>query len=312
GRAVQKGEQQPLGLAEQDWVYGNSQQQVTVLVKVFTDSPWLLCMDLAGSQAEVIDPKYVWIGPDGKNLEGQRHANLTAMGKLMLTDFQESMSGAYTCTFSHKILEPAAQEEREVVESYQFMLYASREAEHAYQLSARFSTKGCKLQANSHFFQELQKVLNNILSDLLCHITGAAYTCHAVQTPRHSLLHQLFVSFQVSPCAAGWEEVCQQIPSACEDVTKLRAQQARDRVEQFFRQQTSALQHKFQLLPSIHYVASSFSSTRVTSCQPGFGKSQLCSSCCVICQPGTYSPGHEVSCQICARPRVQEYGARSC
>jgi len=43
---------------------------VNVYVKVFTNSPFLVCMDLARSREELIDPQYLWTGPDGKDLEG--------------------------------------------------------------------------------------------------------------------------------------------------------------------------------------------------------------------------------------------------
>lgn len=41
----------------------------------------------------------------------------------MLMGFKESMSGAYTCTLSHRIIETMTQEEAEVFETYRFMLY---------------------------------------------------------------------------------------------------------------------------------------------------------------------------------------------
>lgn len=49
--------------------------------------------------------------------------NLTDTGKLMVKGFRESMSGAYTCTLSHKIIETTTQEETELVEAYKFMVY---------------------------------------------------------------------------------------------------------------------------------------------------------------------------------------------
>uniref|UniRef100_A0A8B9MCN5 Zona pellucida binding protein 2 n=1 Tax=Accipiter nisus TaxID=211598 RepID=A0A8B9MCN5_9AVES len=216
---------------------------VKVYVKVFTNSPFLVCMDLARSREEVIDPKYLWIGPDRKNLEGQMYVNLTKTGKLMVMGFKESMSGAYTCTLSHKIIETTTQEERVVFEAYKFMVY-------------------------------------------------------------------------VNPFAPGWEEVCHQVPYDCEDATNMRVQEARERIGEFFNEQTYALKHEFQTVPTIHYVDNSFSVTHIDSCRPGFGKNDIthknCASCCVVCEPGTYSPNNEVTCQICTRPRVKKYGARSC
>ncbi|NXF40204.1 ZPBP2 protein, partial [Nyctibius bracteatus] len=295
---------------------------VNVYVKVFTNSPFLVCMDLSRSREEVIDPKYLWTGPDGKNLEDwspwRMYVSLTETGKLTVMGFKEPMSGAYTCTLSHKIIETTTQEEREMFEAYKFMVYAYREADRAYQVFVRFTTRECELAANDHFFEELKKILNTIVSDLTCHIMEPSYTCHSVKIPKQGLLRELFVSFQVNPFAPGWEEVCHQVPYDCEDATNMRVQEVvqKDRIGEFFSKQTYALKHEFQTVPAIHYVDNSFSVTRIDSCRPGFGKNDVthknCASCCVVCDPGTYSPNNEVTCQICTRPRVKKYGARSC
>ncbi|XP_072742239.1 zona pellucida-binding protein 2 isoform X1 [Ciconia boyciana] len=315
-RGVPKEEQHSVDLIEKRYVYGDTKHEVNVYVKVFTNSPFLVCMDLARSQEEVIDPKYLWVGPDGKNLEGRMYVNLTETGKLMVMGFKESMSGAYTCTLAHKIIETTTQEEREMFEAYKFMVYAYREADHAYQVFVRFTTKECELAANSQFFEELKKILNNIISDLTCHIIESSYKCHSVKIPKQGLLHELFVSFQVNPFAPGWEEVCHQVPYDCEDETNMRVQEARDRIGEFFNKQMYALKHESQTVPAIRYVDNSFSVTHIDSCRPGFGKNDIthknCASCCVVCDPGTYSPNNEVTCQICTRPRVKTYGARSC
>ncbi|KAK4808743.1 hypothetical protein QYF61_023211 [Mycteria americana] len=269
-RAVPTEEQHSVDLIEKRYVYGDTKHEekhstsfalfscvaVNVYVKVFTNSPFLVCMDLARSQEEVIDPKYLWVGPDGKNLEGRMYVNLTETGKLMVMGFKESMSGAYTCTLAHKIIETTTQEEREMFEAYKFMVYAYREADHAYQVFVRFTTKECELAANGQFFEELKKILNNIISDLTCHIIESSYKCHSVKIPKQGLLHELFVSFQgnrfqyllevleftvtyssthvhvsffpppiVNPFAPGWEEVCHQVPYDCEDETNMRVQE---------------------------------------------------------------------------------------
>uniref|UniRef100_A0A8C6ZJ09 Zona pellucida binding protein 2 n=1 Tax=Nothoprocta perdicaria TaxID=30464 RepID=A0A8C6ZJ09_NOTPE len=253
---------------------------VSVYVKVFTNSPFLVCMDLGLSQEEIIDPTYLWIGPDGKNLQ--------ATGKLMVKRFKESMSGAYTCTLSHKIIETDAQDETEVSEA---------EPDYTYKISVRFTTKECKLVANNKFFEELKRILDNILSDLACHVIEPSYKCHSVKIPKQSLLHELFITFQ------GNRHNC--FPFL-----------ARDRIEEFFNKQTYALKHDFQALPTIHYVDHSFEVTRIDSCRPGFGKNDIthndCASCCVVCDPGTYSPNNEVTCRTCVRTQIKQYGAKSC
>uniref|UniRef100_A0A8C4JFV9 Zona pellucida binding protein 2 n=1 Tax=Dromaius novaehollandiae TaxID=8790 RepID=A0A8C4JFV9_DRONO len=268
---------------------------VNVYVKIFTNSPFLVCMDLALSQEEVIDPNYLWIGPDGKNLEGQIYTNLTETGKLMVMGFKESMSGAYTCTLSHKIIETDTQDETEMLEAYKFMVYAYREPDYTYKISVRFTTKECKLVANDQFFEELKKILDNIISDLACHVIDPSYKCHSVKRPKHSLLHELFVSFQGNKfqCLISFYSS-----------------------SNFFNRQTYALKHDFQTLPTIHYVDHSFEVTRIDSCRPGFGKNDIthndCASCCVVCDPGTYSPNNEVTCRTCVRTQIKQYGAKSC
>ncbi|KFO90197.1 Zona pellucida-binding protein 2, partial [Buceros rhinoceros silvestris] len=280
-----------------------------VYVKVLTDSPCLVCMDWARSQEELIDPKYLWTGPDGKNLKGHKDVNLTDTGQLVVIGVKESLSGTYTCTLSHNILETTPPEERETVEVYKFVLYAYRAADHTYLLSVRFPTR-------DHFLEELKKLLNSIIADLTCHIAEASCRCHSVQTPQRGLRRELFLRFQVNPFAPGWEEVCHQVPYDCEAVRNKRAQEAKARLGKFFREQAYALKHQLQTAPTIHYVDNSFAAARTDSCPPGFGKNnvihQSCASCCVVCEPGTYSPDTGVTCQVCKRPRVRKYGARSC
>ncbi|XP_069732774.1 zona pellucida-binding protein 2 [Phaenicophaeus curvirostris] len=310
------GKQHAVDLVGNEYIYGDAEHTVSVYVKVFTNSPFLACMDLAHSQEDLIDSKYLWIAPDGKKLQGQRYGNLSEMGTLMVMGFKESLSGAYTCTLSHKILETTTGEEREVFNTYKFMVYAYREADHAYQVFVRFTTKGCKLKANHWFFKKLKIVLSGIISDLKCQIVEPSYECHSVKKHKHSLLHELFVTFKVNPFAPGWEEICYQVAYDCEDATNRRVQEARDRIEEFFHAQAYVLKHKFHTLPAIHYVDKSFSVIRIDSCRPGFGKNSIthkdCAGCCVVCDPGTYSPNNEVTCQTCQRPRVKQYGARSC
>lgn len=77
-----------------------------------------------------------------------------------------------------------------------YFLKAYREADHAYQVFVRFTTRECKLAANDLFFEELKKILNNIISDLTCHVIESSCKCHSVKIPKQDLLHELFVSFQ--------------------------------------------------------------------------------------------------------------------
>lgn len=51
----------------------SSSSAVNVYVRVHRNSPYLVCMDLSLSQSEVIDPNYLWIGPNGQNLKSKLH-----------------------------------------------------------------------------------------------------------------------------------------------------------------------------------------------------------------------------------------------
>ncbi|KAM4884587.1 zona pellucida-binding protein 2 [Sylvia borin] len=318
---------------------------VNVYVKVFTNSPFLVCMDLALSQERIIDPNYLWIGPDGRDLQGQEYVNLTETGKLMVMGFRVSMSGAYICTLSHKVIETSTQEETEMVEAYKFMVYGKiaklgvstwplqngrlvnsvlknekknsyREADHAYQVSVRFTTTRCRLKTNGLFVEKLNKILNSTISHLTCHITDSSYKCYSIRTPKNGLQYELFVNFLVNPFGPGWEEVCHRIPYDCEDVTNRRVRQAAERIGKFFHQLRYVLKNEFHAVPTIQYVENSFSMTPIDSCRPGFGKNhhthQNCASCCVVCGPGTYSPNNEVTCRTCTRSGARIYGAKSC
>ncbi|NXY37619.1 ZPBP2 protein, partial [Pomatorhinus ruficollis] len=309
-------EEQSIDLIGKNEVYGDTRHEVNVYVKVFTNSPFLVCMDLALSQERIIDPNYLWIGPDGRDLQGQEYVTLTETGKLMVMGFRVSMSGAYLCTLSHKVIETSTQEETEIVEAYKFMVYAYREADHAYHVSVRFTTTRCRLKTNGLFVEKLNKILNSTISHLTCHITDFSYKCYPIRTPKNGLQYELFVNFLVNPFGPGWEEVCHTIPYDCEDVTNRRVRQAAERIGKFFHQLKHVLKNEFHAVPTIQYVENSFSMTPIDSCRPGFGKNhhthQNCASCCVVCGPGTYSPNNEVTCRTCTGPGARIYGAKSC
>ncbi|XP_042668966.1 zona pellucida-binding protein 2 isoform X3 [Centrocercus urophasianus] len=315
-RAAPEEEQLSVGFFQKNVVYGNDQRAENVYVKVFTNSPTLVCMDLTLSQDEVIDPRYSWTGPDGRNLEGQGYANLTSSGELVLLGFQESMSGAYKCVLSHRIIETSTQKEVAVTNTYRFMVYAYREANQVYQVSVRFTSKGCELAANTLFVEELKRILEDLISELMSRVEQLSHRCHSLEVPHRGSPSELFITFQVNPFAPGWEDLCSRLPQDCEGTANHRAQQARERIGEFFRKQTYALKHQFQTIPAIHYVEGSFSVTPIDSCRPGFGRNAVahrsCAGCCVVCSPGTYSPDSAGSCRLCVRHRAARYGAKSC
>lgn len=49
--------------------------------------------------------------------------NITKTGKLKIEDFQEALSGLYTCTLSYKTVKAETQEETVVKQRYDFMIF---------------------------------------------------------------------------------------------------------------------------------------------------------------------------------------------
>ncbi|XP_023508352.2 zona pellucida-binding protein 2 isoform X2 [Equus caballus] len=277
---------------------------IKIYVKLHRNSPILVCMDFKRAEKETVDPTYLWIGPNEKQLTGNYRINITETGKLMVKDFLEPLSGLYTCTLSYKTVRAETQEEKMVKQRYDFMIFAYREPDYSYQMAVRFTTKSCIGRYNDLLFRVLKKILDNLISDLSCHVIEPSYKCHVVKVPKNGLIPELFIAFQVNPFAPGWRGACKDSID-CEDITNHNILQARDRIEEFFRSQAYIFYHDFnKTLPAMHFVDHSFQVIRLDSCRPGFGKNE------VVCSPGTFSPDVDVTCQTCISVHI--YGAKSC
>ncbi|XP_068930359.1 zona pellucida-binding protein 2 [Petaurus breviceps papuanus] len=271
-------------------------------------------MDMELSQTEIVDPISLWMGPNGKHLKEENHIKLTSTGKLIITNFQEFMSGSYICSLTYKIISEETQKEQELYNMYAFMVFGYQEPDYAYQMTVRFTTDSCDGKKNFQFFKLLIRILDKIIFDLTCHIEEPSYKCHFLEIPKHGLKDELFIAFQVRPFPPEQKAACRKLSVDCEEITNSKVHQARDRTEEFFLKQTDILKHEFYYIPNIHYVDHSFKVIRIDSCQPGFGKNDIlhsdCASCCVVCDPRTYSPDTDVTCQACLT--VHSYGAKTC
>ncbi|XP_075436255.1 zona pellucida-binding protein 2 isoform X2 [Ascaphus truei] len=241
-------------------------------------------MDVDIALKETIDPYYIWLGPDGRNLKGHSNANITETGKLALKSFEKSMSGPYSCTLSFSSIKNNIREEKEKFKSYAFLVLAYREPDYMYQINVRFTAKPCDTAANGHFYDKLLDLVEGLVSGLTCHLTNKFYKCHVIKAPQHTLQSELFVTFRVNPFGRGWESICRGISYDCEDDSNKRVQKARDRIQEFFIEQPRVLREDFVNVPDIHYIPHSLEITRSDSCRPGFGKNEVthhdCSGCC--------------------------------
>ncbi|XP_006155974.1 zona pellucida-binding protein 2 isoform X2 [Tupaia chinensis] len=298
------GSQRSSLLSKEGFIYGQQEYAVKIYVKIHQNSPFLFCMDFQRANKEIVDPTYLWIGPNEKTLTRSDRINITKTGKLMVKDFLEALSGLYTCTLSYKTVKAETQEETVVKKRYDFMIFAYREPDYTYQMAVRFTTKSCIGRYNDLLFRVLKNILDNLISDLSCHVIEPSYKCHFVKIPSDGLIPELFIAFQVNPFAPGWKSACTQSID-CEDITNHNILQARNRIEEFFRSQAYIFDHRLnKTLPAMHFVPHSFQVIRMDSCRPGFGKNE------VVCNPGTFSPDVDVTCQTCISVRI--YGAKSC
>ncbi|XP_051014458.1 zona pellucida-binding protein 2 isoform X6 [Acomys russatus] len=199
-------------------VYGTVGHPVKIYVKLHQNSPALICMDINRASKEIVDPTYLWIGPNENTLTGNSQINITNTGKLLVKNFMESLSGLYTCTLSYKTIKAETQEETTVKKRYDFMIFAYREPDYSYHMAVRFTTKSCVGRYNDLLFRVLKKILDNLISDLSCHIIEPSYKCHSVKIPDRDFVYELFIAFQVNPFAPGWKSMCND-SSDCEDTT---------------------------------------------------------------------------------------------
>ncbi|XP_062893313.1 zona pellucida-binding protein 2-like [Mobula hypostoma] len=292
-------------------IYGNSNKPVKVYVKMYTDSPSLLCTTEELSEKELVDPYFIWIGPTGRNIKGEPYTRISETGRLILKSFEKSMSGDYTCTVSYKDVD----ENKEVFLDMKFSVYGFREPDYSFKFSTRYHTYECHDPANHHFFRKFRSVEKELITDLTCRITDVEMKCHVVKVPHEGLVTELFITFKLDPFGYGWEEVCKKFIHDCEDETNKRVEKARRRIEAFFKKQSIALNH-MNSKPTFYYIENSLKTTRVDHCRPGFGKNKLihldCSECCVVCDHGMYSPTNDVYCKPCSSVKINYYGATAC
>ncbi|XP_048195514.1 zona pellucida-binding protein 1 isoform X2 [Perognathus longimembris pacificus] len=75
---------------------------VSVYVMLHQKSPHVLCVTKRLRNAELIDPSFQWHGPKGKIISENSTAQVTSTGSLVFQNFDESMSGVYTCFLEYK------------------------------------------------------------------------------------------------------------------------------------------------------------------------------------------------------------------
>uniref|UniRef100_A0A8C9QU49 Zona pellucida binding protein n=1 Tax=Spermophilus dauricus TaxID=99837 RepID=A0A8C9QU49_SPEDA len=288
-------------------IVGSSNFPVKVYVMLHQKSPHVLCVTQRLRNSELIDPSFQWHGPKGKIVSENSTAQVTSTGSLIFQNFEEAMSGVYTCFLEYK---PTVEE---IVKNLQlkYLVYAYREPHYYYQFTARYHAAPCNSIYNISFEKKLLQILSKLVLGLSCEISLLKSECHRVKMQRAGLQNELFFTFSVSSLDT------EKGPKPCTDhncESSKRLSKAKNLIERFFNQQVEVLGRRSDPLPEIYYIEGTLQMVWINRCFPGYGMNTLkhpnCPECCVICSPGSYNPRDGIHCLQCNSSLV--YGAKAC
>ncbi|XP_054543496.2 zona pellucida-binding protein 1 isoform X2 [Pan troglodytes] len=258
-------------------IVGSTRFPVKAYVMLHQKSPHVLCVTQQLRNAELIDPSFQWYGPKGKVVSENRTAQITSTGSLVFQNFEESMSGIYTCFLEYK---PTVEE---IVKRLQlkYAIYAYREPHYYYQFTARYHAAPCNSIYNISFEKKLLQILSKLLLDLSCEISLLKSECHRVKMQRAGLQNELFFAFSVSSLDT------EKGPKPCTDHNcepYKRLFKAKNLIERFFNQQVEILGRRAEQLPQIYYIEGTLQMVWINRCFPGYGMNvqqhPKCPECC--------------------------------
>ncbi|XP_064431556.1 zona pellucida-binding protein 1 isoform X3 [Mirounga angustirostris] len=292
---------------------------VKVYVMLHQKSPHVLCVTPRLRNSEMIDPSFQWHGPRGKIISENSTAQVTSTGSLIFQNFEEGMSGVYTCFLEYK---PTVEEIVKNLE-LKYVIYAYREPHYYYQFTARYHAAPCNSIYNISFEKKLLQILSKLVLDLSCEVSLLKSECHRVKMQRAGLQNELFFTFSVSsldtekgpkPCA---DHSCESSKRLSKFFLLCRGDffpDAKNLIERFFNQQVEVLGRRAEPLPEIYYIEGTLQMVWINRCFPGYGMNILkhpkCPECCVICSPGSYNPRDGNHCLQCNSSLA--FGAKAC
>ncbi|XP_010623364.1 zona pellucida-binding protein 1 [Fukomys damarensis] len=288
-------------------IVGSSHFPASVYVMLHQRSPHVLCATQQLRNAELIDSTFQWHGPKGKIASENSTAQITSTRSLVFQNFEETMSGVYTCFLKYK----AHVEDPIKNLQLKYVVYAYCEPHYYYQFTARYHAAPCNSIYNISFEKKLFQILSKLVLDLSCEISLLKSQCHCIKMQKAGLQNELFFTFSVSSLdTEKGSKTCKD--HDCEYFKRLS--KARHLIERFFNQQVEALGRRAEPLPQIYYIEGILEMVWVNRCFPGYGMNALkhprCPECCVICSPGSYNPRDGIHCLQCNSSLV--YGAKTC
>nr|XP_019587157.1 PREDICTED: zona pellucida-binding protein 1 isoform X2 [Rhinolophus sinicus] len=238
---------------------------------------------------------------------GNSTTQLTSTGSLVFQNFEESMTGVYTCFLEYK---PTVDEGAANLQ-LKYVIYAYREPRFYYQFTARYHAAPCNSIYNISFEKKLLQILRKLVLELSCEVSLLKSECHHVKMQKAGLQNELFFTFSVSSLDT------EKVPKPCIDHScepSRRLLKAKNLIERFFNQQVEVLGRRAEPLPEIYYIEGTLQMVWINRCFPGYGISALkhpkCPECCVLCSPGSYNPRDGTHCLRCNSSLA--YGAKAC
>ncbi|XP_074197165.1 zona pellucida-binding protein 1 isoform X3 [Rhinolophus sinicus] len=288
-------------------IVGSSDYPVKVYVLLHQKSPHVLCVTQRLRNSELIDPSFQWYGPKGRITAGNSTTQLTSTGSLVFQNFEESMTGVYTCFLEYK---PTVDEGAANLQ-LKYVIYAYREPRFYYQFTARYHAAPCNSIYNISFEKKLLQILRKLVLELSCEVSLLKSECHHVKMQKAGLQNELFFTFSVSSLDT------EKVPKPCIDHScepSRRLLKAKNLIERFFNQQVEVLGRRAEPLPEIYYIEGTLQMVWINRCFPGYGINALkhpkCPECCVLCSPGSYNPRDGTHCLRCNSSLA--YGAKAC
>ncbi|XP_010006668.1 PREDICTED: zona pellucida-binding protein 1, partial [Chaetura pelagica] len=286
-------------------IEGSVVSPVKVYVRLYHDSPRILCLTNNLRNLELIDPIFQWYGPGGRLSSENSNVQISPTGTLVLRHF--NMSGVYTCSIVYKLT--SMQPDRNLVMNYS--IYAYSDPEMYYEFTARYHAAPCNSSRNTCFEKKLLKKLSQLVAEFSCKVTLINSECHNLKMQRAGGQSVIFFTFSVA-CLSREKHNRLGQRRACDTSHRLR--KAKELIQIFFNKQLKFSREGSEPLSEIYYIEGTLRTVLVDRCYPGYGMNPLmhpdCPECCVACSPGSYNPSNGTHCLQCDSSLV--YGATNC
>ncbi|XP_051787679.1 zona pellucida-binding protein 2-like isoform X2 [Erpetoichthys calabaricus] len=306
----------PVPELKKQMVYGEDNKTVTMYANINSKEKILVCRPFYLKDSLLQRVQYKWTTANGKKIEASDSVSISGNGQLVFHRFITEYSGEYHCNTSY-ILEGF-----EYQKKYKFIIFGFHKPDWSLSASVEFLSRGCSQTANIQLVQSILTQLQPRLTGLGWEVVEKTTTCHWTKKakiltpdPRSVIIHMDFIVF---PYGITWEEECPPEiadKNSCDQGTETKLKIVYSQIDDFFKINKDFSANVLGTV-KLKLLGSSLTSFKILHCKPGFGQEDSqheCSSCCVVCKPGTFSSARSPQCNKCPRATYSsQYGQVSC